>query len=196
VRTAAYEFRGNVLNGGRSVAGGTCDRTNNVEQVLWQVPATGLVEISVRPHVVPVPTQDFALVVTADFEAWPAGRDDDGDSLPDQWELARTGSLSTGAEDDPDADGMNQYAEFTAGTDPADARDALRASLNGRNGTNGLVIAWPSVRDRFYLLSIRTDLTAGAWSVIASNVSATAPLNVTTVQALEAQGFYRIAVER
>lgn len=45
--------------------------------------------------------------------------DTDGDGLPDLWELARFGTLSYGAGDDPDADGLTNAMEYALGSDPA-----------------------------------------------------------------------------
>jgi len=55
---------GNVWNHGVSIAGGTYDRLNNVEQVLFEVPAPGVYSIQVTPHAIPVGPQPYALVVS------------------------------------------------------------------------------------------------------------------------------------
>lgn len=45
--------------------------------------------------------------------------DKDGDGIPNDWEIARNlNSASNDASRDPDGDGMNNYAEFVADTDP------------------------------------------------------------------------------
>jgi hypothetical protein len=57
-------FRGNSFVDGISVPGGEPDRTNNVEVVLVPVAEPGSWRVEISPHEIPVPAQDFALVVT------------------------------------------------------------------------------------------------------------------------------------
>lgn len=64
VRGPGGTFLGNVFAAGRSVAGGTADRRNNVEVVLLPDAEKGAWTIEVAPHAVPAPAQDFALVIT------------------------------------------------------------------------------------------------------------------------------------
>jgi serine protease AprX len=56
-------YRGNVFSGGWSAAGGSADRTNNVENVYLQSAASGTWKIEVRGYNVPNGAQPFALVV-------------------------------------------------------------------------------------------------------------------------------------
>src|SRR5262249_46378218 len=57
-------FLGNAFAAGQSIAGGSPDRLNNVEQVLLVDPAPGLYRITVRAFNVPSSAQPFALVVS------------------------------------------------------------------------------------------------------------------------------------
>jgi len=52
--------------------------------------------------------------------------DQDGDGLPDAWELTHFASLEFAAADDPDGDGYHNEAEFKLGTDPADGASQYR----------------------------------------------------------------------
>jgi hypothetical protein len=45
-------------------------------------------------------------------------KDTDQDDLPDDWELQRFGNLTQGPNDDPDADGIKNWGECQAGTNP------------------------------------------------------------------------------
>jgi subtilisin family serine protease len=57
-------FPGNGFASGVSVTGGTADRLNNVEVVWLPDAERGAWTVEVSPHAIPVPSQDFALVVT------------------------------------------------------------------------------------------------------------------------------------
>jgi fibronectin type 3 domain-containing protein len=57
-------FLGNAFAGGQSIAGGSPDRLNNVEQVLLAAPMPGLYTITVRAFNVPSSAQPFALVIS------------------------------------------------------------------------------------------------------------------------------------
>lgn len=48
----------------------------------------------------------------------PAGLSSDGDALPDEWEVVHFGDLSHDGRGDTDGDGMDDLAEWRAGTDP------------------------------------------------------------------------------
>ncbi|MEZ7842805.1 MAG: thrombospondin type 3 repeat-containing protein [Opitutales bacterium] len=70
----------------------------------------------------------------------------DSDNLPDDWEIQYFGDINAvnGAEaEDFDGDGISNYDEWLAGTDPSDATDLLE--LRPVVG-----VAWASVRDRSY----------------------------------------------
>ena len=56
-------FLGNVFSGGWSVAGGSADRRNNVENVYVQSPAAGTYTVTINAFNIPNGPQKFALVV-------------------------------------------------------------------------------------------------------------------------------------
>ena len=56
--------------------------------------------------------------------------DTDGDGLPDGWEQAYLFGLQSGAEDDPDGDGVNNRDEYRLGTNPARPDARHPADLN------------------------------------------------------------------
>ncbi len=60
--------------------------------------------------------------------------DTDGDGLPDDWELWRLGTLAYGANDDPDHDGLSNYGEFVADTDPLNSKSTLPFSSVAASG--------------------------------------------------------------
>lgn len=64
VRGPGGVFHGNVFSGGNSIEGGQADRVNNVEVVFLPDAEKGEWTIEVAPHAIPVPDQDYALVIT------------------------------------------------------------------------------------------------------------------------------------
>ncbi len=195
MRGPGWEVRGNVFSGGWSIQGGKPDRNNNVEQILFVPPGTGLVEITVSPHIIPEPAQDFALVVRGRFGTWSTDRDDDGDGLPDAWELRSFGDLSGVATDDVDGDGVDSCGELVAGTDPNDAGDRLAIVAVSPLTPHSMILQWPGVSGRLYGVQSRTDLVAGAWGPVTDGLPATVPLNTVTVRSDGVENeFYRIRV--
>ena len=151
MQTAAGLFRGNVWTGGWSAVGGSADRTNNVEQVAWRVPSTGLVEVSVWAHLVPEATQHFALVVSGDAQEIPRDLDQDADLLPDFWERWHFGSLAaTQGTNDFDGDGLRDAEECVAGTEPTNASSCLTFQQATLNEAGAVELYAPAVPGRLY----------------------------------------------
>ena len=69
------------------------------------------------------------------FEATVAA-DSDGDGLPDSWEEQYFSGLLQEATDDPDGDGDDNLAEYTAGTDPSDYYNGVLPTLSIASGNN------------------------------------------------------------
>ena len=106
--------------------------------------------------------------------------DSDGDGMPDRWEI--DGDLDAVADDaglDRDADGFQNRHEWLAGTAPNDP-DSRLGFAHVAPGPDGPVLSWNSVAGKSYALSRSSNLAAGVWSPVASNLAADAPLNVVT----------------
>jgi hypothetical protein len=103
-----------------------------------------------------------------------SGQDADGDAVSDLWETAYFGSTNAvmaHPDADPDKDGMSNFSEFEAGTDPTDPASVLELSIAISNGV--VQVICPTLRHqaygypgsgRYYDLLYRTDLTAGDWT--------------------------------
>lgn len=125
--------------------------------------------------------------------------DTDGNGLPDWWEFRYFGHLTgTDPNADPDHDGMNNLAEWIAGTNPTNAASVLRLTLVSATNANNVVLSWPSVAGKNYWLARSTNLLTGFNSIVGTNVAATAPTNVLTDTAVLPGNtrFYRVGVEQ
>ena len=83
--------------------------------------------------------------------------DTDADGLPDDWERLVFGNLEQGGSGDPDGDGSNNLAEWTAGTDPLSGVDVLRLTFGGTETRPTLQC--PIRPNRIYSIERSTDLT-------------------------------------
>jgi subtilisin family serine protease len=125
--------------------------------------------------------------------------DTDSNGLPDWWELQYFGHLTgTAPNADPDHDGMNNLAEWIAGTNPTNSASVFRLTLVSATNANNIVVSWPSVAGRNYWLIRSTNLPTGFNSVVSSNIAATAPTNTltdTTVLTGNSR-YYRVGVQQ
>jgi len=125
--------------------------------------------------------------------------DTDGNGLPDWWELQYFGHLTgTDPTVDPDHDGMNNLAEWVAGTNPTNAASNLRLTLVSATNVSGIVVSWSSVAGKAYWLERSTNLLTGFNAIVTTNVAATAPANTQTDTAILPVNarFYRVGVQQ
>ncbi|MEJ5166926.1 MAG: S8 family serine peptidase, partial [Thermoanaerobaculia bacterium] len=61
-------FKGNFIENGESREGGSYDSKNNVERVILNSPEEGYWEIKIKGTSIPLPPQNFSLVVTGDIQ--------------------------------------------------------------------------------------------------------------------------------
>jgi hypothetical protein len=97
---------------------------------------------------------------------------------------------------DPDADRLNNWQEWRAGTEPTNSSSVLRM-LTPATGASGMVLKWESVIGRAYFVEGVSDLGAlPAFETLATNV--VAQTNTTTYIDTNAAGgrpfFYRVGV--
>jgi len=95
---------------------------------------------------------------------------------------------------DPDGDGMNNLAEYIAGTNPTNAASVFKL-LSPTNSPAGTAVRWLSVAGKSYQVLSRTNLLTGSWRTNGTAVTATG----TNTQYLDAGGtngvrFYRVQV--
>jgi hypothetical protein len=126
------------------------------------------------------PLTNFAITITN--AALPTGRssaaatitllpDIDGDGIPDVWE-AQFGFDTNSAADgliDADGDGMLNWQEWVAGTDPTNAASYLRFEALSANG--GAMLTFGAVSARTYTVEFTDALGNGAWARLTNIVA-------------------------
>lgn len=120
--------------------------------------------------------------------------DTDGDGMPDDWEQQYFNSTTAGsATADDDGDGMSNYAEFVAGTNPKDPTDNLRPLTASSDGTT-IALTFRTVPLKRYQPEYTDDLVTGTWTSLGNIRAANA--NTLTITDTPGPGttkrFYRL----
>jgi hypothetical protein len=78
----------------------------------------------------------------------------------DDWEVRYFGRIGVDPNADPDGDGMSNYQEYLAGTNPTNRASCLRISALTANGDD-LVVTWTTVGGRSYTLQTNSTANGG-----------------------------------
>ncbi len=115
--------------------------------------------------------------------------------LPVDWELSYFGRTGIDPLADPDKDGMNNFAEYRAGTDPNDPASGL-IFTQILEVTNGTSLKWLSADFKAYALQRSTSPTGG-FVDIQTGIAGTAPTNtfMDSTAPAGALFFYRLRID-
>lgn len=137
--------------------------------------------------------------VTATGALYVAFAENSATNATPQWWLAQygwTNNFDEWALADPDFDGMTNWQEAIAGTDPKVWGSKLMVTHVGTGAGLGLVVSWPGVSGRVYDVERSTNLLDAAFTPVITNLPAMPPVNVYTDMVPGALQFYRIKVRR
>jgi len=117
--------------------------------------------------------------------------------------LASYGLPANGSADylDSDGDGMNNWQEYLAGTNPTNSSSAFRITSSQVISGTQFVLRWSSVSNRLYDVSRATDLSTGASAFMAvagaTNLAGTPSENTWTDSvSIATPAFYRVRVHQ
>jgi hypothetical protein len=97
-----------------------------------------------------------------------------GDGIPDNWRLRWFGSLSnvlSHAYADADGDGVPNYQEYGAGTNPNDSKSRLDLKQPEATGGN-VTLRWPTVSGKSYVVEASGSLY-GDWTTVSGVIGGT-----------------------
>lgn len=97
-------------------------------------------------------------------------------------------------DEDSDGDGLSNYQEYLAGTDPLNVHSSLQVVELKRLVNGQVAFEWPSVAQRTYRLEWSSSI-GGPYHVLADDIPATAPVNQLIPTGLPPQArFFRVAI--
>lgn len=120
--------------------------------------------------------------------------DSDNDGMPDWWELANgTLVFVNDAADDLDGDGMTNFEEYLAGTNPKDATSALRFQQISTQGNN-VILQFLASSNRTYSLLYKSSLPDVSWIKLTDvpGFSTNRVVTITNAVLSNATRFYRL----
>ena len=128
-----------------------------------------------------------------EFAAYRA--DDDGDGIPDAWELQHAANLGVmSSNTDSDGEGYLDWQECVAGTDPNDPASFL-AVVSRPLSEDECELDWSSVSGHYYNL-YRSIGTQDSYLLLKQDVPATTPMNSCTDRVTDVdRAYYKVQVE-
>jgi glucose/arabinose dehydrogenase len=118
-----------------------------------------------------------------------------GIGIPDWWQLAHYGHIGIDPNADPDHDGMSNFEEFWAGTDPLNANSILAINPTSVVINGSVQIRWQTVTGKTYTVQYSSDLIS--WYNIGNSVlgdSSIATVNDPSPISQNGKRYYRVAI--
>jgi len=112
-----------------------------------------------------------------------------------EWAYRTLGNASADPNADPDHDGMSNYQEYLAGTDPLNASSLFIVTDIRKDSLGGVDVRWQSVTNKTYTVLRSSDLRVGFFS-LQTAIAATPATNVFHDATATGIGpyFYRVAL--
>jgi hypothetical protein len=122
------------------------------------------------------------------------------DGISDAWRLQYFGALNdpnSQADVDADGDGLSNLAEFKLGTNPLDASDDMRLRVTVAAGNQGrsVKLKFRTAAGRNYQIEGSTNLRAGTWTPVQTNVLGTGSDVELPAPSQEHYFYYRVRLQ-
>ena len=117
---------------------------------------------------------------TASFPVGAALLSTAGDGIPDSWKIANGFSAAANiASLDSDGDGMTNYQEYLAGTDPRSVNSSLKISSFSVPASGQFSITWPGLAGKLY--RVRTSPDLSTWTTLTTLLPTTSGTQTVTM---------------
>jgi YD repeat-containing protein len=122
--------------------------------------------------------------------------DSDGDGMADSFELAYFGNLTRDGLNDFDSDGLDDLAEYFAGTVPTNSASVLRMNRFITNTVVQTTVSWLSVTGKTYRVQFKPGLSEIGWNDVPGDVTAvgTNTIKTDTTTLGDPERYYRVQV--
>ena len=151
--------------------------SNVLGQIQFQVPATAQAGQSYTLRFIN-PDGAPDLQTQYDLESLPgsawvlSAAQHPADIMSDEWKIHFFGSLTNvncGPNADPDHDGIPNWQEFLAGTNPTNAGSHLQFSGVGPSGASSVALSWLTAPAKNYVIEFSPTL-GGTWTAVPTNI--------------------------